>query len=60
MNDFTIIVIAKVFDKQGCIAYRTETFPEHWKQYALTEFRLLCWGIRTLTRNMHPTHTSTT
>lgn len=28
MNDFTIIVIAKVFDKQGCIAYRTKSINE--------------------------------
>ena len=25
MKDFTVIVIAKVFDKQGCIAYRTKS-----------------------------------
>lgn len=28
MNDFTIIVIAKVFDKQGRIAYRTKSINE--------------------------------
>ena len=60
MGDKKIYIVAKIFDQQGCIAYRCKTLnearcvPGTLEALRAMEFKLLFWTLLKFILSTHP------